>query len=71
MQKLLFDYWDLKYGFFESWKEDKQFCESALKNLRRKHITFDIFLRPLRIKYFENRLKWLLEMQDEVLKLIR
>ena len=62
MRKLIFDYWDLKYGFFDYWEEDLKFCLDVLKGLNKKHISWDWFLRPLRKAYFQQRIEWLLDM---------
>lgn len=68
MEKLIFSYWDIKYGFFENWQQDFNFCTAALKQLNKKHITWDFFLRPLRKAYFKDRIKWLQYMKHEAEK---
>lgn len=65
MKQLIFDYWDIKYGFFESYFEDIKFCTSSINYLRHKGFSWDIFLRPLRIEYFQQRLEWLLDIKRE------
>ena len=64
IRKYFYTKWNNEIGIFDCIQTDIDFCKTAIRTLsKRKRITHDILLRPLRIRYFKDRFSYLVRLK--------